>query len=58
MTKDETKASILAQLNQQALATAVENLAEISVANEVLKVRVSELEAEIAALKSPPKATD
>lgn len=58
MTKAETKSSILAQLNQQAVNMLVDSLTDASVANDELKARVAELEAEIAALKSPPKATD
>ncbi len=53
MTLEQTKASIQSQLNQQAIATLVDNLATISVANEELKAKVAELEAKIAASEVP-----
>lgn len=49
MTKAETKSSILAQLNQQAVNMLVESLTDASVANDELKSRVAELEANLAA---------
>ena len=50
MTIEQTKASITAQLNQQAVTTLVNNLAEVSVANEELKAKIVELESKVAAL--------
>ena len=58
MTIEQTKASITAQLNQQAVTTLVNNLAEVSVANEELKAKIVELESKVAALTQvEPAAT-
>jgi cell division protein FtsB len=51
MTLAETKASIVSQLNQQAVATLVDQLANLSIQHETLKAEIETLKA-----KHAPKA--
>jgi len=54
MTIAETKASIAAQLNQQAVATLVDQLANLAVQHEALKKEHDELKAKHAEIAKKP----
>lgn len=54
-TKNEVKNGILAQINQGAVASLIDQLAEVAVENAALKERIAQLE---AAAKPSAASTD